>query len=377
MSRDLKYLIWPLWIAVLVWPFTRLRGALIVLVAAAACSALLFAFKLWKPKIALSAMPRLAGFSGRTKTGLLIALVLFSLALPFALNKYFLDVVVTAGIYVVLALGLNLIVGLAGLLVLGYIAFYAVGAYSYAILSTHFHLNFFWALPVGAALALLAGLLLGLPTLRLRGDYLAIVTLGFGEITRIVLNNWDGLTGGPNGIMHVGRPALGGLNLGTPAHLYYLVLAVITLAAWFTSRLNRSRLGRALVAMREDETAARACGIDTTRLKILAFCLSAAIAGMMGVVFAAKMTFVSPESFTFWESVMVLCMVVLGGMASVPGVILGALALIVLPEAFRGLQHYRMLVFGTAMIAMMIFRPQGLWPSKRRKMEMDEAGASL
>ncbi|MCU0606693.1 MAG: branched-chain amino acid ABC transporter permease [Candidatus Edwardsbacteria bacterium] len=372
MSGRLKYLIWPLWIAVLVWPFTKLRGALIVLAAAAAGSALLFVLRSWAPRIALPAMPRLASFSGHTKTGLLIALVLFSLALPLCLNKYFLDVVVTAGIYVVLALGLNIIVGLAGLLVLGYIAFYAVGAYGYAILSTHFHLNFFWALPIGALLALLAGLLLGLPTLRLRGDYLAIVTLGFGEIMRIVLNNWDGLTGGPNGIMHIGRPAIGALALGRPTHLYYIVLALIALAALLTSRLNRSRLGRALVAMREDETAARACGIDTTRLKVLAFCLSAAVAGLMGVVFAAKMSFVSPESFTFWESVMVLCMVVLGGMASVPGVILGALALIVLPEAFRGLQHYRMLVFGAAMIAMMIFRPQGLLPSRRRTLELGE-----
>ncbi|MRR09181.1 branched-chain amino acid ABC transporter permease, partial [bacterium] len=165
MKGILKHLIWPLWIAVLVWPFTKLRGALVVLAAAAAGSALLFAYRSWAPRIALPALPRLAGVSGRTRTGLLAALVLSALALPLVLNKYFLDVAVTAGIYVVLALGLNIIVGLAGLLVLGYIAFYAVGAYSYAILSTQLHLNFFWALPIGAALALLSGLLLGLPTL--------------------------------------------------------------------------------------------------------------------------------------------------------------------------------------------------------------------
>ncbi len=372
MSSKLKYLTWPLWLAILVWPFMKLKGALWVLLAALAGSALLFALRSWAPKITWPAMPRIKGFSGRTKTGLLIALVLIVLALPFALNKYFLDVVIMAGIYIVLALGLNIVVGLAGLLVLGYIAFYAAGAYSYAILSTHYHLNFFLALPIGAILALLLGLLLGLPTLRLRGDYLAIVTLGFGEIARIVLNNWDGLTGGPNGIMHIGRPGFAGLNLGRPVHIYYIVLSFIALVALLIDRLNHSRLGRALIAMREDEAAARACGIDTTRLKILAFSLSAAVAGLMGVVYAAKMGFVSPESFSFWESVMVLCMVVLGGMASVPGVILGALALIVLPEAFRQFQHYRMLVFGAAMIAMMIFRPQGLLPSKRRKMELEE-----
>jgi branched-chain amino acid transport system permease protein len=372
MSSKLKYLIWPLWLAILVWPFMKLKGSLYVLLAAMTGSALLFALRSWAPRITLPAMPRFTGFSGRSKIGLLVALVLLALALPLGLNKYFLDVVITAGIYIVLALGLNIIVGLAGLLVLGYIAFYAVGAYSYAILSIQFHLNFFLALPIGAVLALIFGLLLGLPTLRLRGDYLAIVTLGFGEIMRIVLNNWDGLTGGPNGIMHIGRPAFGGVLLGKPIHLYYIVLALIVLVALFTGRLNRSRLGRALVAMREDEAAARACGIDTTRLKILAFCLSAAVAGLMGVVYAAKMSFISPESFSFWESVMVLCMVVLGGMASVPGVIAGALALIVLPEAFRGFQNYRMLVFGAAMIAMMVFRPQGLLPSKRRKIELED-----
>ncbi|MDI6738844.1 MAG: branched-chain amino acid ABC transporter permease [Candidatus Edwardsbacteria bacterium] len=372
MKKYLPYLIWPLWLAILAWPFMKLKGSLYVLLAALAGSAMLCALRSWAPKITLPTMPQLTGFSGRIRTTTVIMLAALSLALPLVLNKYFMDVVITAGIYIVLALGLNIIVGLAGLLVLGYIAFYAVGAYSYAILSTHFHLNFFWALPIGAMLALVFGLLLGLPTLRLRGDYLAIVTLGFGEITRIVLNNWDGLTGGPNGIMHIGRPAFGGIALGKPIHIYYIVLFFIALVALFIDRLNHSRLGRALIAMREDEAAARACGIDTTRLKILAFCLAAAAAGMMGVVFAAKMSFISPESFSFWESVMVLCMVVLGGMASVPGVIVGALALIVLPEAFRQFQNYRMLVFGAAMVAMMIFRPQGLLPSRRRKMELEE-----
>jgi len=299
-------------------------------------------------------------------------LLLVAVLLPLALNKYYLDITITAGIYIVLALGLNIIVGLAGLLVLGYIAFYAAGAYAYAILSTQYHVSFFAALPAAAALALLFGLALGVPTLRLRGDYLAIVTLGFGEIVRIVLNNWDVFTGGPNGIMHIPRPSICGIRLGSPVHLYFIELAMILFVSLVIDRLNHSRLGRALIAMREDETAARACGINTVKLKLLAFSLSAMAAGMMGVVFAAKMGFVSPESFTFWESIMVLCMVVLGGMASIPGVILGAAALVVLPEVFRQFQNYRMLVFGAAMVAMMIFRPQGLLPSRRRRMELEE-----
>ena len=350
------------------------RGAGLVVIAMAAA---ILAFRLFAKTLAQK-IKQLDFFPGRAVLNKLpknawLALGLAALAIiPLVLNKYYLDVVITAGIYIVLALGLNIIVGLAGLLVLGYIAFYAVGAYAYAIMGIQYHLSFFLALPVAALLALLFGFVLGLPTLRLRGDYLAIVTLGFGEITRIVLNNWDGLTGGPNGIMGIPKPALFGMGLGKPVHLYFIVLAMIALVSFLIGRLNDSRLGRALVAMREDETAARACGIDTTKLKMLAFALSAAVAGMMGVVFAAKMNFVSPESFTFWESIMILCMVVLGGMASIPGVILGALALVVIPEWLRPVQNYRMMIFGASMVAMMIFRPQGLIPSKRRKLELED-----
>jgi branched-chain amino acid transport system permease protein len=372
MKSHLKIFIWPMWLGILVWPFMGWRGALWLAAAGSVvCLLVLAAGRLW-PKQRKISPPQLK-MSSRTEKILLLSFVLILLLLPAVLNRYYLDVAITAGIYIVLALGLNIIVGLAGLLVLGYIAFYAVGAYTYAILGTQHHLTFFLALPLAALLALLLGLLLGLPTIRLRGDYLAIVTLGFGEIARIVLNNWDGLTGGPNGIMHIPRPSAFGVKLGSPVHLYFIVLALIGLVSFLISRLNDSRLGRALIAMREDETAARACGIDTTRLKMLAFALSAAVAGAMGAVFAAKMSFVSPESFTFWESIMILCMVVLGGMASIPGVILGALALIVLPEWLRQLQNYRMLLFGASMIAMMIFRPQGLLPSKRRKLELEES----
>jgi branched-chain amino acid transport system permease protein len=366
----LRKLFWPLWIGLLCWPFAGWRTAGWL---AASSLALVLAksllVRLWPGPLARLHWPPI---SPPVRRLLLAGMLLSSLLLPAMLNRYYLDVAITAGIYITLALGLNIIIGLAGMLVLGYIAFYAAGAYAYAILSTQYHISFFAALPAAAALALLFGLALGVPTLRLRGDYLAIVTLGFGEIIRIVLNNWDGLTGGPNGIMHIPRPELFGLRMGSPSHLYYLVLALILLVSFLTGRLNDSRLGRALVAMREDETAARSCGINTVKLKLMAFSLSAVVAGVMGVVFAAKMSFVSPESFTFWESVMVLCMVVLGGMASVPGVILGAAALVVLPEAFRQFQNYRMLIFGAAMVTMMIFRPQGLVPSQRRKLELSD-----
>jgi len=370
MRGRMGQLAWPLWLGILLWP---LAGPIWSAGAAGAALVVTLAHRFFiKPmagRVSFSAMVLWRLKWPKIFWPILACLLLL---LPLVLNRYFLDVAITAGIYIALALGLNIIVGLAGLLVLGYIAFYAAGAYSYALLSTHLQMNFFIALPLGAALAVLLGLALGLPTLRLRGDYLAIVTLGFGEIVRLVLNNWDAVTGGPNGIMHIAKPSLAGLGLGRPLHLYYIVLGLSLLTAFLIHRLNSSRLGRALVAMREDESAARACGVDTVRLKLLAFMLSAAVAGGMGVVFAAKMGFVSPESFTFWESIMVLCMVVLGGMASIPGVILGAVALIVLPEAFRQLHHLRMLIFGASMVAMMIFRPQGLWPSQRRKMEMEE-----
>lgn len=282
------------------------------------------------------------------------------------MGPYALDVATNAGIYVLLALGLNIVVGMAGLLVLGYIAFSAVGAYTYAILNTQFHLSFWLALPLGGALAALVGLLLGLPTLRLRGDYLAIVTLGFGEITRITLNNWNSLTNGPNGILGIAPPSLFGFVFSQPRHYFYLVLALVALAALCSMRLERSRLGRAWVAMREDETAAESMGVPTLQLKLLAFTLAAFWGGVAGVVFASKQLFISPESFNFLESVMVLCMVVLGGMGSVPGVILGAVLLAFLPEVLRGAAEYRLIVFGAAMVLLMQYRPQGLWPSSRR-----------
>jgi branched-chain amino acid transport system permease protein len=243
---------------------------------------------------------------------------------------------------------------------LGYVAFYAIGAYAYAILSTGFGLSFWPGLLVGGVTAAVFAALLGLSTLKLRGDYFAIVTLGMGEITRIVLNNWDNMTGGPNGISGIGRPVIAGYALQTTLDFYYLGLFLAIVTVFAMHRLINSRIGRAWIAIREDDVAAEAMGIDTFRLKLLAFVIGSAWAGMAGVFFAAKMAFVSPESFTFFESVLILCMVVLGGMGSIPGIVLGALLLIILPEVFRDFQDYRMLAFGGALVLMMIFRPQGL-----------------
>src|SRR5574337_24230 len=297
---------------------------------------------------------------------LLYIVALAAAVIPLGLNRYYIDVLTQVGIYVTLALGLNIVVGLAGLLNLGYIAFYAVGAYVYGLLATRFDLSFWQVLPLGGILAAVFGVLLGFPALRLRGDYLAIVTLGFGEMIRIVLNNWDSVTGGPNGVIGIARPGLFGFTFSHPIHYYYLILAVVLLTIFIVGRLNRSRLGRAWTAMRDDEIAAEAMGIDLVKTKLLAFGLGATWAGFAGVFFASKMTFISPESFTFFESVLVLCMVVLGGMGSIPGVILGAAMLLILPEMMRQFALYRMLIFGAAMVGMMVIRPKGLLAARRR-----------
>ncbi len=308
---------------------------------------------------------------------------------PLFMNRYVADVAVQVGIYICLALGLNIVVGFAGLLDLGYVAFYAVGAYTYGLLSLYYQFPFWAALPLGGLLAATFGVLLGIPVLRLRGDYLAIVTLGFGEIIRIVLNNWDELTNGPNGILGIRRPVLpfeftlavpeivdptGELTVGgalrTPHGLYYVILLIAVVTVFVVNRLNNSRIGRAWIALREDEVAAEAMGIDTTRAKLLAFGLGATWAGFAGTFFAAKQTFISPESFTFFESVIILSMVVLGGMGSIPGVILGAAVLVVLPEITREFALYRTLIFGAAMVAMMVLRPQGFIGSARRAVEL-------
>jgi branched-chain amino acid transport system permease protein len=268
-------------------------------------------------------------------------------------------------------------VGLAGLLDLGYVAFYAVGAYSYALLNHHFGLGFWLAIPIGMAFAALFGILLGIPVLRLRGDYLAIVTLGFGEIIRLILENWSDFSYGPSGIANIPRPGFLGLELSltqTTNYLYYLMIGLVLFTIFVVNRLQNSRLGRSWLALREDEVACQAMGIDRMKTKLAAFALGATWAGMSGVIFAAKTTFINPASFTIWESIMILSIVVFGGMGSILGVILGALVLMLLPEYLRAFSEYRMLVFGATMVLMMVFRPQGLITDVRRRYEFHGIG---
>ena len=289
----------------------------------------------------------------------LILIFALALVLPLLSSTYQVNVLTSALIAVLLGLGLNVIVGLAGMLNLGYAAFSAVGAYSYALLNLHFHLGFWAALPAAGLLAAGFGLALGFPVLRLRGDYLAIVTLGFGEIVRLVLENWSAVTNGPSGIANVPRPELFGMELGlrgATLYLYFIALVLAAGAAVAVTRLKDSRIGRAWVALREDETAAETMGIDRTRTKLAALSLGASFAGVAGVLFAARTTFVNPASFTFLESAMVLAAVVLGGPGSVGGVTVAALVLVLLPEYLRPFAQYRMLVFGAALVLMMILR---------------------
>ena len=318
--------------------------------------------------------------------GHLVAPMLVGLAIvvPAFADRYILDLAILVVTYVMLGWGLNIVVGLAGLLDLGYVAFYAVGAYSYALLAQYFGLSFWLCLPLAGILAAFWGVLLGFPVLRLRGDYLAIVTLAFGEIIRIVLINWQSLTGGPNGISGIPRPSFFGLEFkpdcgpGTVCGtfgiehvsmhriiwLYYIILALALLTNWVTNRLRRLPIGRAWEALREDEIASRALGLNTTTVKLSAFALGAMFGGFAGAFFATKQGFISPESFTFMESAMILAIVVLGGMGSQIGVAVAALVMVGGVELFRDLEIYRMLVFGLAMVAMMLWRPRGFVASR-------------
>ena len=351
-----------------------------------------------------------AGFPGGRQSAVtwtwFILLGVLLLAMPFladaGLGRGWVRILDFVLLYVMLAIGLNIVVGYAGLLDLGYVAFYAVGAYLYALLaSPHFGLHLpFWALlPMGALVAAIFGVLLGAPTLKLRGDYLAIVTLGFGEIIRIFLNNLNApvnITNGPQGVNLIDPITLGSWSLNKSQDIwgfnfpglyayYYLFLFFTLLIIFISFRLEDSRIGRAWVAIREDEVAAAAVGINTRNIKLLAFAMGASFGGVSGALFASFQGFVSPESFNLLESVMILCMVVLGGMGNIPGVILGAILLTTVPEALRYLGHLqevvfhkvlidpadlRMLLFGIALIVIMIFRPAGLLPSATRRREL-------
>ena len=307
----------------------------------------------------------------------IISAAILVVAFPFVSTMYQTTIMTTALIYVVVGLGLNIVVGLAGLLDLGYVAFYAVGAYSYALINHHFGLGFWAVLPMGAALGFLFGIILGFPVLRLRGDYLAIVTLGFGEIIRLILENWNQFSFGPSGIANIPRPGFFGMDLNlhqVQIYLYFLMIGMALFTIFVVRRLQDSRLGRAWIALREDEVACQAMGIDKTRTKLSAFALGATWAGMGGVVFAAKTTFINPASFTIWESIIILCVVVLGGMGSIVGVIFGALVLILLPEYLRAFSEFRMLLFGIILVSMMVFRPGGIISSERRVYQFEGLG---
>jgi branched-chain amino acid transport system permease protein len=315
---------------------------------------------------------------------IVIAGVAFAVALPFLpfSSRYLIDLGTTVLIYVMLGWGLNIVVGLAGLLDLGYVAFYAVGAYTFALLARDLGFTFWEALPFSGLVAASFGIILGFPVLRLRGDYLAIVTLGFGEIIRIVLLNWAPVTGGPNGISEVPRPSFFGLPFAraapegvttfhqffgldfSPDHrvifLYFVILAMALVTNLFTLRIRKLPVGRAWEALREDEIACRALGINPTTVKLSAFAIGAMFGGLAGCFFATRQGFISPESFTFIESATILAIVVLGGMGSQLGVVLAAILLVTLPEFGRAFAEFRMLIFGAAMVGVMVWRPRGL-----------------
>ncbi len=305
----------------------------------------------------------------------MICLFIFLLFVPPLVGNYWTQVLGDIGIYIMLGIGLNVVVGFAGLLDLGYVAFFAIGAYSYALCASpqfDIHIPFWVMLPVCILLAAIGGALLGLPVLRMRGDYLAIVTLGFGEIIRIVMNNLDPITNGPRGLLRIDPPTIGSFVINTPFRWYYLILAGIVISAFIAERLNNSRIGRAWIAMREDQDAAALMGIDILKYKLLAFTIGASFAGIGGAIFAARQGSIFPENFSLMVSINVLCLIIIGGMGSISGVIIGAIVLIGLPEVLREVQQYRMLAFGALLVIMMIFRPMGFIPSRRRKLELTE-----
>lgn len=330
------------------------------------------------------------------KPWLIAGLIVIMIIWPFMVSRGSVDLATLTLIYIMLGLGLNIVVGLAGLLDLGFVAFYAVGAYTYALLSQYFGLSFWVCLPISAGMAALFGCVLGFPVLRLRGDYLAIVTLGFGEIIRILLNNWTNLTGGPSGISGIAKPTLFGLEFtrkpkgGEDAmtfheyfnldysssykviFLYLIAVLLVCFVIYVINRLMRMPIGRAWEALREDEIACRSLGLNRTAIKLSAFTLGASTAGFAGAFFSARQGFISPESFIFIESAIILAIVVLGGMGSQVGIILAAIVMTILPEVAREFSEYRMLLFGLLMVLMMRWRPEGLVPTKRPQLELKQ-----
>ncbi len=311
------------------------------------------------------------------RVGNWVVLLIILFLLPQFLGSYLSEVINNVGIFVLMGLGLNIVVGFAGLLDLGYVAFFAIGAYTMAVMTSTGslgvgHVSFWLALPVSVTAATLAGIMLGTPVLRMRGDYLAIVTLGFGEIIRILANSdmLKSFLGGAQGILNIPKPEFMGTVLIQPAQLYYVVLAGCLLAAFVSYRLSRSRLGRQWMAIREDEDVAKAMGINLVKTKLLAFAIGAAFSGLAGAIFASKLTSIFPHSFNLLISINVLCLIIVGGMGSLPGVVVGALILVGLPELLREFAEYRYLMYGALLIVMMLAKPEGFWPSAIQRREL-------
>jgi branched-chain amino acid transport system permease protein len=307
----------------------------------------------------------------KNKSFLYILLFIALIAVPLITNRYWTDVASTAMFYILLALGLNIIVGYAGLLDLGYAAFFAVGSYTTGILTTQFGVSFWVSILFGALFATIVGVLIGIPTLRLRSDYLAIVTLGFGEIIRLIANN-SKFTGGPSGIYGIPKPKIGSFVFQSNVLIYYLMFFFVIIAIFVIWRLGNSRVGRAWKYIREDEDAAEAMGVNGLYYKLLAYGLGAMFGGLAGSLFAVKMSAVAPESFSFMQSAMILLAVVLGGIGRIQGVILGAVLVILLPEAMRSFSDWRLFLFGILLVLTMIFRPNGLWPAKKETEEKEQ-----
>ena len=308
----------------------------------------------------------------------LLLFIMILLALPQILGLFLSEVLTIVGLYILLGLGLNIVVGFAGLLDLGYVAFFAMGAYTVAVLTSpelgFFSLSFWGALPFAIFMGVLSGVLLGIPVLKMRGDYLAIATLGFGEIIRILvlsdfLRPW---LGGAQGIGKIPKASIGSIEFATPQQIYYLILAGCLLVGFISWRLRDSRLGRAWMAVREDEDVAQAMGINLVSTKLLAFATGAAFSALSGAIFASKLGSVYPHSFNVMISINILCLIIVGGMGSIPGVLVGAFALVGLPELLREFAEYRLLVYGAALVAMMLLRPEGLWPEALRRRELHE-----
>ncbi|GIV84464.1 MAG: branched-chain amino acid ABC transporter permease [Candidatus Roseilinea sp.] len=351
------------------------RGTIRLLLAMLAVAAGLFAVRAATP--------------GKERTAVSFALLAGLAALPFVLDQFQNAVMGIVFIFVMMGLGLNIVVGYAGLLDLGYVAFFAIGAYAYAFLSAPFSspwfsqqlsalglptdqplLSFWQSIPIVMILAAIGGVLLGTPVLRLRGDYLAIVTLGFGEIIRLFMLNLADLTNGPRGLLNLAPPTLFGYNLGNPRDIFILALLGTAVIAFVAFRLERSRIGRAWVAIREDEDAAQAMGVDLVRAKLMAFAIGATFAGVAGQLYAARQVNIFPDNFSLFVSIDALALIIVGGMGSIPGVVLGAIALKGLPEVLRGVDEYRIVLFAALLVVMMITRPEGLLPSERRRMEL-------